>query len=106
MKSLYSYIVEHFSENIFWKLDKWFENNTVQYNEFLNILSEYAKNKLIIPSKFKEYIINTELFSNIEEFVNFIYDDKDNEYSKDYIKSLQQIISFVISNKSSKNNYL
>lgn len=106
MKSLYSYVFEHFSENIFWKLDKWFENNETQYKEFIDILIAYTQHKILTPNKFKEYIENTELFSNIKEFINFIYEDKDITVDKDYIKYFQQIISFVASNKSLDNKYI
>lgn len=106
MKSLQYYLFEHFSENIFWKLDKWFEGNENQYKEFIEILVAYAQHKIITPSKFEEYIKNTEIYKNIKEFVNFIYDDKDDANIKDYVKSFQEIIKFVSSNKSIDNKYI
>ena len=38
MKNLSTYILEELDENIWWLLDKWFERNENQYQEFVEIV--------------------------------------------------------------------
>ena len=42
---------------------------------------------------------NTDFYSNIKEFVNFLYDDFDFNTEKDYIYQLKKIIEYIKSKK-------
>lgn len=106
MRSLYSYVFEHFSDNLFWKLDKWFEQNEPEYKEFIEVLVAYAQHKILTPQQMKEFIKDMELSQHLESFVNFIYDDKDNQTPKDTIKAFKDIIQFVSSNKGIDNRFI
>ena len=44
MKTIVEYIKEELSDNLFWKLSKWFERNEKQENEFINIIMSCETN--------------------------------------------------------------
>ena len=46
MKTIVEYIKEELSDNLFWKLSKWFERNEKQENEFINIIMSCKTNGL------------------------------------------------------------
>ena len=46
MKTIVEYIKEELSDNLFWKLSKWFERNEKQENEFINIIMSCETNGL------------------------------------------------------------
>lgn len=106
MKSLNQYIIEELDNNMLWLLDKWFERNEQQYQEFITIIVQCKQNgEKVNIENLKEYIKGTQLEKNIKQFINFIDNEVNPETNKDYLYSLKQIIEMIISKKE-KNKYL
>lgn len=106
MKSLNQYIIEELDNNMWWLLDKWFERNEHQYQEFITIIVQCKQNgEKVNIENLKEYIKGTQLEKNIKQFINFIDNEVNPETNKDYLYSLKQIIEMIISKKE-KNKYL
>ena len=106
MKSLNQYIIEELDNNMWWLLDKWFERNEQQYQEFITIIVQCKQNgEKVNIENLKEYIKGTQLEKNIKQFINFIDNEVNPVTNKDYLYSLKQIIEMVISKKE-KNKYL
>ena len=105
MKSLNQYIIEELDNNMWWLLDKWFERNEQQYQEFITIIVQCKQNgEKVNIENLKEYIKGTQLENNIKQFINFIDNEVNPETNKDYLYSLKQIIEMIISKKE-KNKY-
>ena len=106
MKNLSTYILEELDSNIWWLLDKWFERNENQYQEFIEIIVKCKEegDKVNIDN-LKKYIKETQIEKNLSQFVNFIDNEVNPANNKDYLYSLKQIIETVISKKE-KNKYL
>ena len=89
MKSLLTYINEHkineeLDDNLFWLLDKWFERNENQLQEFIEIIVKCKQDGTKVNiDNLKTYIKGTQLESNLMEFCNFI--DNDIEHNKQKI---------------------
>ena len=106
MKSLNQYIIEELDNNMWWLLDKWFERNEQQYQEFITIIVQCKQNgEKVNIENLKEYIKGTQLEKNIKQFINFIDNEVNPVTNKDYLYSLKQIIEMIISKKE-KNKYL
>ena len=106
MKSLNQYIIEELDNNMWWLLDKWFERNEQQYQEFITIIVQCKQNgEKVNIENLKEYIKGTQLEKNIKQFINFIDNEVNPETNKDYLYSLKQIIEMII-RKKEKNKYL
>ena len=107
MRSLKDYIFEELDDNLFWMLDKWFERNEKQAQEFIEIIvkckQEGAKVNI---DNLKKYIKGTQLESNLQEFINFVDNDLEPQLNKDYIYVLKLIIEMVIGNKQKTNKYI
>ena len=106
MKSLNQYIIEELDNNMWWLLDKWFERNEHQYQEFITIIVQCKQSgEKVNIENLKEYIKGTQLEKNIKQFINFIDNEVNPETNKNYLYSLKQIIEMIISKKE-KNKYL
>ena len=106
MKSLNQYIIEELDNNMWWLLDKWFERNEQQYQEFITIIVQCKQSgEKVNIENLKEYIKGTQLEKNIKQFINFIDNEVNPETNKDYLYSLKQMIEMIISKKE-KNKYL
>lgn len=105
MKTIVEYIKEELSDNLFWKLSKWFERNEKQENEFINIIMSCETNGLN-QKQIETELENTSLYKDLREFVNFIYDDLDINKEKDYLYNFKKIIESIINNKSKENKYI
>jgi hypothetical protein len=107
MKSLTQFITEELdTDNLFWLLDKWFERNEQQAQEFVELVVKCKQDgdKVNIDN-LKTYIKGTQLESNLMEFCNFIDNDIEPQQTKNYLYSLKQIIEMVIGKKEN-NKYL
>lgn len=106
MKTLKQFILEELDDNIWWLLDKWFERNEVQQNEFIELLIKCRQDgdKVNIDN-LKKYIKGTQIEKNIKSFVNFIDNEVNPLENKDYLYVLKQIIEMTIGKKEN-NKYL
>ena len=91
MKSLTQFINEELDDNIWWLLDKWFERNELQAQEFIELV--------------KNIIKGTQIEKHLKQFINFIDNEVNPINNKDYLYSLKQIIETVLGKKE-KNKYL
>lgn len=112
MKSLKDYICEtkifeELDDNLFWLLDKWFERNELQAQEFIELIVKCKQDgQKVNIDNLKKYIKGTQIESNLQEFINFIDNDLEPQLNKDYIYILKLIIEMVIGNKSKTNKYI
>ena len=108
MKSLTQFIVEELDiDNLFWFLDKWFERNEQQAQEFIELVVKCKQDgQKVNIDNLKTYIKGTQLELNLCEFINFVDNDIEPIKDKDYVYILKQIIEMVIGNKSKTNKYI
>ena len=106
MKTLKQFILEELDDNIWWLLDKWFDRNEQQYQEFIEIaIKSKQEGEKVNIENLKNIIKGTQIEKNIKSFVNFIDNEVNPISNKDYLYSLKQIIETVIGKKEN-NKYL
>ena len=106
MKTLNQYILEELDNNLFWLLDKWFERNTNQLEDFTILVNKYHDENFTIDDLEDELNKTKYLKSQLEKFINFIDNDIKPVKEKNYIQILKDIILQVLNNKSNKNPYI
>lgn len=106
MKTLNQYILEELDNNLFWLLDKWFERNTNQLEDFKILVNKYRDENFTIDDLEDELNKTKYLKSQLEKFINFIDNDIKPVKEKNYIQILKDIILQVLNNKSNKNPYM
>lgn len=106
MKTLNQYILEELDNNLFWLLDKWFERNTNQLEDFKILVNKYRDENFTIDDLEDELNKTKYLKSQLEKFINFIDNDIKPVKEKNYIQILKDIILQVLNNKSNKNPYI
>lgn len=106
MKTLNQYILEELDNNLFWLLDKWFERNTNQLEDFKILVNKYHDENFTIDDLEDELNKTKYLKSQLEKFINFIDNDIKPVKEKNYIQILKDIILQVLNNKSDKNPYM
>lgn len=100
------YITEELDDNMWWLLDKWFDRNETQYQEFVELIVKCKQTgEKVNIENLKEYIKGTQLERNLKSFINFIDNEVNPASNKDYLYSLKQIIETVMGKKE-KNKYL
>ena len=106
MKTLSTYILEELDDNIWWLLDKWFDRNEQQYQEFIEIVIKCKQEgEKVNIETLKNIIKGTQIEKHLKQFINFIDNEVNPVNNKDYLYSLKQIIETVIGKKE-KNKYL
>ena len=106
MKTLSTYILEELDDNIWWLLDKWFDRNEQQYQEFIEIVIKCKQEgEKVNIENLKNIIKGTQIEKHLKQFINFIDNEVNPISNKDYLYSLKQIIETVIGKKE-KNKYL
>ena len=106
MKNLSTYILEELDDNIWWLLDKWFERNEQQYQEFIEIIIKCKQEgEKVNIENLKNIIKGTQIEKHLKQFINFIDNEVNPINNKDYLYSLKQIIETVLGKKE-KNKYL
>ena len=106
MKHLSNYILEELDDNIWWLLDKWFDRNEQQYQEFIEIVIKCKQEgEKVNIDNLKNIIKGTQIEKHLKQFINFIDNEVNPVNNKDYLYSLKQIIETVIGKKE-KNKYL
>lgn len=106
MKHLSNYILEELDDNIWWLLDKWFDRNEQQYQEFIEIVVKCKQEgEKVNIDNLKNIIKGTQIEKHLKQFINFIDNEVNPVNNKDYLYSLKQIIETVIGKKE-KNKYL
>ena len=107
MKHLKDYIFEELDDNLFWMLDKWFERNEKQAQEFIEIVVKCKQEgQKVNIDNLKKYIKGTQIEVNLESFINFVDNDLEPQQNKDYLYVLKLIIEMIIGNKQKTNKYI
>ena len=107
MKHLKDYIFEELDDNLFWMLDKWFERNEKQAQEFIEIVVKCKQEgQKVNIDNLKKYIKGTQIEANLISFINFIDNDLEPQQNKDYLYVLKLIIEMIIGNKQKTNKYI
>lgn len=106
MKTLSTYILEELDDNVWWLLDKWFDRNEQQYQEFIEIVVKCKQEgEKVNIDNLKNIIKGTQIEKHLKQFINFIDNEVNPVNNKDYLYSLKQIIETVIGKKE-KNKYI
>lgn len=108
MKHLTDYINEELDDNIFWKIDTYFQNNPDELKSFNGMIDVCRSNKSFNVSTIEAYLNSNELLSkNQKKFVDFLDNtiNKDTTINKDYNSSIYNIVKTVIGNKSEGIKY-
>lgn len=105
MKSLNEFIRESIDDNLFWKIDKYFEKSVKERNQFLSLVRYCRKNPGFTDKDVEKWIKENE-FINLKKFVDFVDDVvKIDTTDRDYTYILYKIIKLVIANKSEGEKY-
>ena len=99
LSSINDHIFEELDDNIWWLLDKWFERNEQQYQEFVEIVIKCKQegDKVNIDN-LKNIIKGTQLEKHLKQFINFIDNEVNPISNKDYFYILKQIIETIMPN--------
>lgn len=108
MKHLTDYINEELDDNIFWKIDTYFQNNPDELKSFNGMIDVCRSNKSFNVSTIEAYLNSNELLSkNQKKFVDFLDNTikQDTTINKDYNSSIYNIVKTVIGNKIEGTKY-
>lgn len=108
MKHLADYINEELDDNIFWKIDTYFQNNPDELKSFNGMIDVCRSNKSFNVSTIEAYLNSNELLSkNQKKFVDFLDNTikQDTAINKDYNFSIYNIVKTVIGNKTEGTKY-
>ena len=108
MKHLTDYINEELDNNIFWKIDTYFQNNPDELKSFNGMIDVCRSNKSFNVSTIEAYLNSNELLSkNQKKFVDFLDNTikQDTTINKDYNSSIYNIVKTVIGNKTEGTKY-
>lgn len=101
MKS-YIRINEAIDDNLYYKLNLWFHNNSGQKQKFIDIVSQCKQSN---PDKSTIGFMLKSIGFDVEKFVDFIMDNiNKREVIEDYLYIMQKTIESIIANKTNKYN--
>lgn len=99
MKSLLEYIREGIdTENLAWKVDKYFGKNTSQYNAFVKLVETFREKHSLDDADIDEFLSKSKV--DLKKFIDFICEDIDIEEQKDYRYLLMKAIQNIIDDKT------
>lgn len=105
MKHLNNYIKESFEDNLFWKIDKYFEHNDDEKYYFYSLIDYFRENPSTNQKQLEEYL-KDHPFKNLKKFIDFLDDViKQETDNRDYSYLLCVIIKRIISNKDEGEKY-
>lgn len=105
MKTLSNFLLESIDENLFWKIDKYFERNKEEYNQFVSLVN-YCREMPGFNNQTIEEWLKTNKFTDIKKFVDFLDDIVKSETSdRDYSYILYKAIKLIIANKKQGEKY-
>lgn len=105
MKTLANYIKESFEDNLFWKIDKYFENHDEERKLFIDIIDYFRDHPGFNKKTVEDYIQDKE-FKNMKKFLDFLDDIvKQEDTNKDYTYILYLVIKKIISDKVEGEKY-
>lgn len=109
MRSLSTYIIqEELDDNLFWKIDKYFQNKPDELRSFNGMIDVCRANKAFNTNTIDGYLRgNTCLLNNQKKFVDFVDDtvQQDTSINKDYTAAMYNIVKTIIGNKTDGVKY-
>lgn len=107
MINLKEYIItESIDNNLFWKIDKYFERNNIEKRQFYNIVDFCRDNPGFNHKILEEYLSKHNEFKNLKKFIDFLDDVvKQDTTNRNYVYILTIIIKQIIANKTEGNKY-
>lgn len=108
MKSLKDFIIqEELDDNIFWKIDTFYQNKPDELKSFNGMIDVCRANKGFNSSTIDAYISgNSNLVSKQKQFVDFIEDNIHNDdINKDYSAAMYNIVKTIVNNKTEGIKY-
>ena len=103
--NLDEYINESFEDNLFWKIDKYFENHDDEKKIFIDIIDYFRDHPGFNKKTVEDYIQDKE-FKNMKKFLDFLDDIvKQEDTNKDYTYILYLVIKKIISDKVEGEKY-
>lgn len=95
-------LFEAIEDNLFWKLDKWFDRFPEQKSNFIDIVSQCRINH---PNKNIVGFMLQNIGFDISAFVDFVLDNADGKQQiDDCLYIMQKIIDTIIANKTNEYN--
>ena len=105
MISLSEYIIESFEDNLFWKIDKYFERSNEERKQFYDIVDYFRENPSTNKKQIEEYL-KEHPFKNLKKFIDFLDDVIGQETdNRDYEYLLCVIVKRILGSKEESEKY-
>lgn len=102
MKRIRQFIYEALDNNLFWKIDKYFERDNQERKDFYDLVDYCRKQTSFNKNDIDEYL-KEHPFKNLKKFIDFIDDViKQETDNRDYTYILTVIIKQIIMSKTDK----
>lgn len=102
---LKKYINESLEDNLFWKIDKYFENHDNEKKIFIDMIDYFRDHPGFNKKNIEDYIQDKE-FKNMKKFLDFLDDIvKQEDTNRDYNYILYLVIKNIILNKVEGEKY-
>lgn len=85
-------------ENLAWKINKYFENKSSQYNQFVNLVHKFEEQHSISDDDIQEFLDKS--FVDLKKFIDFICEDIDLDEQRDYMYLLRKVVQNIIGDKT------
>ena len=99
----YISINEALDDNLYYKLDRWFDNDPDGKKAFINVVSN-CKNVAPLNVELVKALLST-IKLDVNRFIDFIMDNIDNtQQINDYMYIMMKVIETIIANKTNDYN--
>lgn len=88
-------------DNLFWKIDQWFNKKESEKLSFINLIKKFKdNNNTVDPQVLSDYLAASKF--RLKAFVDFILDNIKGSDEIDYLYTMTRIINLIIANKSNE----
>lgn len=109
MKRLKDFIIyEELDDNIFWKIDTYFQNNSSERQLFNGMIDVCRANKSFNQGTIEAYLrANSSLNRNSKKLLDFLNDDvhTDTTINNNYLYSMYNVVKKIVGNKTDGVKY-
>lgn len=85
-------------ENLAWKINKYFEKKTSQYNQFVKLVNKFEEQHSISDDDIQEFLDKSNV--DLKKFIDFICEDIDLDEQRDYMYLLRKVVQNIIGDKT------
>ena len=103
MKRLKDFIInEELDDNIFWKIDTYFQNNPIEQKSFNGMVDVCRANKSFNQDTIEAFLTaNSSLNRNTKKLLDFLNDDINSDTTNNnYMYSMYNVVKKIIGNKT------